>query len=275
MSVIGRYLRQLPWWLVPGLVGVGSVQAEFDHRLWDELLNDNVVEIDGGRVTAVDYESFADQQQQLDHYLDTLSGVDEAEFATWSADEQLAFLINTYNAWTIRLILTEYPMLESIRDIGFLPGAAWRRKIVALFGEKFSLDEVEHEMIRQWSQFQEPRIHFAVNCAAIGCPPLRREAYEGQRLQQQLENNTRLFLSDRDRNYLEGKTLYVSRIFDWYQEDFEKGWSGVESLRHFLARYAVELGLSNQEVADLLSGVIRIRYLSYDWGLNELPAAEP
>lgn len=185
-------------------------------------------------------------------------------------EEQLAFLINAYNAWTVKLILDEYPGIESIRNIGFFPGAAWRRKIVVLFGDRISLDDLEHDMIRDWPQYREPRIHFAVNCAAIGCPPLRVEAYEGATLNQQLEANTSLFLADRNRNYLEGDTLYVSRIFDWYQEDFEKGWQGVDSVEQFLVQYAEELGLSAQHVEDLLSGTIKIRHLRYDWGLNQL-----
>ena len=259
--------------LLLAVVRVSPAFADFDHQLWDELLGSNVVESQGGSVTAVDYQGFLQQRERLQEYLQALSGIAENEFSAWNSAGQLAFLINAYNAWTVELILTEYPEINSIRDIGFLPGAAWRREIVALFGEVISLDELEHEMIRQWPQFEEPRIHFAVNCAAIGCPPLRSEAYEGERLEQQLDSNTRLFLNDRNRNYLQGSTLFVSRIFDWYEEDFEQGWLGVESVAQFLARYAGALDLSARDVDRLLSGEIRIRYLRYDWGLNAISRA--
>ena len=99
---------------------------------------------------------------------------------------------------------------------------------------------------------------------------MRSEAYDGERLEQQLDSNTRLFLKDRNRNYLQGSTLFVSRIFDWYEEDFEKGWQGVESVAQFLSRYADALELSAREVDRLLSGEVRIRYLRYDWGLNAI-----
>ena len=254
--------------LLLGAVAPNLASADFDHGLWNKLLMENVVELQGGSVTEVDYDGFLQQEERLQGYLEALSRVPEDEFARWDSAEQLAFLINAYNAWTIWLILTEYPAIDSIREIGFLPGAAWRRKIVSLFAAQFSLDELEHEMIRQWPQFQEPRIHFAVNCAAVGCPPLRAEAYQGQTLEQQLDSNTRLFLKDRNRNYLEGGTLYVSRIFDWYEEDFQQGWLGVESVAQFLAGYADALELTRQDVESLLSNGIRIRYLRYDWGLN-------
>ena len=252
-----------------GLCLAASARAEFDHGLWDELLKSHVVESAGASVTAVDYSAFQRERARLKEYLQALAKVTADDFSAWSVDEQLAFLINAYNAWTVELILTEYPEIDSIRDIGFLPGAPWRRKIVSLFSSSISLDELEHEMIRGWPRFQEPRIHFAVNCAAVGCPALRKEAYLGAALDEQLESSTNRFLADRNRNYLRESTLYVSRIFDWYEEDFQKGWLGVSSVAEFLARYAEPLGLTDQEAAELLAGRIRIRYLSYDWQLND------
>lgn len=245
-----------------------SAVAQFNHELWDGLLKEHVLIIDGGKATQVNYAAMAEDRQRLQSYLGQLAAIDRATFEAWDEDEQLAFLINTYNAWTVELILSEYP-LDSIRDIGLLPGSAWRRNIVSLFGEQVSLDDVEHGMIRGWGRYNEPRIHFAVNCAAIGCPSLRAEAYEGHRLQQQLENNTQLFLADRQRNYLDGDTIYISRIFDWYEEDFEQGWGEVNSVQEFLSQYGGALGLSSEERAALLSGEIRLRYLRYDWGLND------
>jgi hypothetical protein len=256
--------------LVCLLSGPAAALAEIDHRLWNDLLQRHVRVLEAGSKTEVDYASMAGERHQLQSYLETLADVSRAEFDGWSRNEQLAFLINTYNAWTVELILQYYPDLDSIRDIGFLPGAAWRRDFVDLFGGQVSLDEIEHEMIRQWPQFQEPRIHFAVNCAAIGCPALRAEAWRSEDLQAQLEDSTARFLMDRDRNWLEQDTLYVSRIFDWYGEDFEQGWQGIETLREFLIQYSGALELTDSQIEKLRQGELRIRFSRYDWGLNDL-----
>jgi hypothetical protein len=225
----------------------------------------------GGQSTEVDYDGMLASREQLRSYLDNIAAVSRDTFETWSADDQLAFLINTYNAWTIELILTEYPDIDSIRDIGFLYifDTAWRRDIVSLFGGQVSLDDLEHGMIRGWDRYNEPRIHFAVNCAAIGCPALRAEAYNGDFLEQQLEDNTRQFLSDRTRNYYSEGRLYVSSIFNWYEEDFEQGWNGINSVADFLSSYSDALQLDRETTTTLKNGQLSIRYLSYDWGLNQ------
>lgn len=255
--------------LIVLLLGSTSAWAQFDHARWDSLLQKHVVVFGEGEATAVNYDAFQADRAQLQAYLNELSAVSKENFESWPLNEQLAFLINVYNAWTVELILSEFPDIDSIRDIGFLPGAAWRRDIVALFGEQVSLDDVEHGMIRGWDRYKEPRIHFAVNCAAIGCPALRAEAYTGADLDEQLKENTRLFLADRSRNYLDGNTLYISRIFDWYKEDFEQGWGGVDSVAEFLVQFSDALGLSTAQSQALLDGDIRIRHLRYDWGLNK------
>ena len=121
------------------------------------------------------------------------------------------------------LILTAYPNLDSIRDIGFWFRSPWRKKFIPLFGEQVSLDNIEHDMIRGSGLYNEPRIHFAVNCAAIGCPGLQAEAYQGSKLEQQLEAGTRLFLSDSSRNYHADGRLFIPSLFDWYDEDFMMG----------------------------------------------------
>ena len=264
-------------WLVTSVLtvmawlGPSPALAGVDHSLWDGLLSSHVKELRNGQATQVDYVGMARDRGSLEAYLDLLSAVTRNEFESWGHPQQLAFLINAYNAWTVELILREGPDLDSIRDIGFLPNAAWRRDFVSLFGEQVSLDDIEHGMIRGWGRYNEPRIHFAVNCAAIGCPALRSEAYVGARLSEQLEESTQLFLSDRQRNYKEGNRLYISRIFDWYEEDFESGWLDVNSVAQFLARYTRQLGISQQDIADLNSRQLRIRYADYDWGLNRVP----
>ena len=247
-----------------------SAQQPFNHSPWQLLLERHVKMIDEGRASQVDYAGMAEDREQLGTYLESLSAVSEEMFSNWPEPEQLAFLINVYNAWTVELVLTEYPNLESIRDIGSLFRSPWSRRFVPLFGELVSLDHIEHELIRGPEGYGEPRIHFAVNCASIGCPALRQEAYVADRLEQQLEEATRLFLADKSRNLLDGNTLRVSEIFDWYEEDFEQGWRGSNSVGEFLALYRDALEMPDSRVSDLEQGKYRIRYLKYDWTLNAL-----
>lgn len=244
--------------------------ADFDHGDWDNLLREHVKERGGGVATQVDYGGMASDRSKIRTYLSKLSAVSRSDFDAWSEPAQLAFLINAYNAWTVDLILDDYPDIDSIRDIGFLLSSAWNQDVANLFGESVTLDEIEHEMIRGWGIYNEPRIHFAVNCAAIGCPALRGEAYTQERLEMQLDDSTKKFLSDRSRNYLDNGRIYISRIFDWYEEDFEQGWGGVNSVGEFLANYSAELALDTQTAQELRVGDIRIRYLRYDWGLNDI-----
>jgi len=246
----------------------GSARAEFDHGPWGQLLERHVKVLDERSTTQVDYAGMAADHEQLTAYLDQLAAVSQAQFDGWTEPDRLAFLINVYNAWTVDYILTDYPDLDSIRDLGSLFRSAWSRPVVDLFGEQVTLDHVEHELIRGPDGYGEPRIHFAVNCASVGCPALRWEPYIGDRLEEQLESATRLFLADRSRNRLDGNTLRVSQIFNWYEEDFEQGWRGTDTVGQFLARYTDSLDLPDNVVDELESGDFRIRFLSYDWSLN-------
>jgi len=243
--------------------------ADFDHSEWDGLLREHVRVLDGGIATQVDYSAMAADRVVLKAYLAEAALVPSSTFDSWSSAAQLAFLINVYNAITVDVILEEYPDIDSIRDIGFLFSSAWNQKFARLFGEPVTLDEIEHEMIRGWGRYKEPRIHFAVNCAAIGCPALRGEAYVSETLEMQLEDSTKLFLSDRSRNYFDNERMYISRIFDWYEDDFEKGWGGIDSVAEFLAGYATELDVNVATANQLRADDVRIRYLRYDWGLND------
>jgi hypothetical protein len=250
----------------------GSAKAgeEFDHTLWNQLLQAHVKVLAGGQATQVDYRGMQEDKAELRAYLAAAATVSESDFESWSKDAQLAFLINLYNAATVDLVAHNLPGIDSIRDLGTLFRSPWKQPIVSLFGGQVSLDEIEHDLIRDSGNFREPRIHFAVNCAAIGCPPLRAEAYIGARLSAQLEDNTRLFLSDRSRNYTRDGRLYVSRIFDWYAIDFKQSWQGVDSIADFLLRYVDVLGLNPREQQALKDGDLPLRYDRYDWGLNSV-----
>lgn len=252
------------------LLPAAGARGEVPHQLWDELLQRHVRVQEGGRATSVDYQGLARDRAQLGRYLDTLAAVSRSEFDSWPKASQLAFLINAYNAWTVELILGAYPNLKSIKDLGSLFRSPWKKTFIPLLGERRSLDDIEHGLIRGSKRYDEPRIHFAVNCASIGCPALANRAYQGETLHRQLEEATRLFLADRSRNRLEGATLKVSSIFSWYREDFSRGWRGAASLGQFLALYGESLALGDEEVARLRSGEIAIDFLDYDWRLNDV-----
>jgi hypothetical protein len=249
---------------------VGTLRAEVTHQLWDDLLQRHVRVLDGGRATQVDYKGMAADRPQLVRYLQILEKVGRKEFDQWPKEGQLAFLINAYNAWTVQLILGRYPDLKSIKDLGSVFRSPWKQVFIPLLGEERSLDDIEHGLIRGSGRYNEPRIHFVVNCASIGCPALMGQAFVDGQLDRQLEEATKLFLADRSRNRLEGAKLEVSSIFKWYREDFEGGWRGASTLGHFLALYADSLGLSEKDMTALRSGAMNIDFLDYDWRLNDV-----
>ncbi|WP_305414238.1 DUF547 domain-containing protein [Alteromonas stellipolaris] len=228
-----------------------------------------------GTSTQVNYAGFKSSQTELAAYLKSLSTVSQDTFDRWDKNTQLAFLINAYNAYTIDLILTRYPDLTSIRDIGGFFSSPWKQEFAVLLGKKRSLDDIEHGLIREKGVYNEPRIHFAVNCASIGCPALREEAYVGAKLDEQLEQQTVRFLSDNSRNYYDGNTLHISKIFSWYKEDFEMKWRDSSSLNGFLAHYGSALSfndgksLDNDDIKAIMSGNSEIEFLDYNWALND------
>lgn len=253
-----------------------SAQATgFDSSAWDNLLKKHVITLPGGQATQVDYTGIQTDRTQLERYLATTSGVSRADFDRWGKEEQLAFLINAYNAWTVELVLTGYPGMTSIKDLGNLFQSPWKRSFIPLLGETRSLDNIEHDLIRGSGRYNDPRIHFAVNCASIGCPALRPEAYVADRLNTQLEDATQKFLLDRTRNRFEGGTLKVSSIFKWYRADFEKGWRGANSLERFFTIYNQPLGLNTETANRLSKGKIAIDFLDYDWHLNATANRKP
>jgi len=261
------------------LVPVSAARAEFDHShaAWNALLHKHVVLISDCKASQVRYADFAKDRAPLKSYLDTVSKVSEAEFKSWSKTQQMAFLINAYNAFTVEKILTRYPDLKSIRDFGTVFGNPWKDKFFTLFGHESYLDQIEHEMLRAKGVYNEPRVHFAVNCASIGCPMLREEAYVADRLDAQLEEQARRFLSDRSRNRYsaERNQLEVSKIFDWFKEDWTSGYKGigadqtpVASREQFFARYAKALADRPDDQAKIAGEKAGLAFLDYDWGLN-------
>jgi hypothetical protein len=240
----------------------GGFAQGFDHshKAWDSLVKKNVVLLEGGKASQVRYGAMAQDRAALKEYLDRLSKVSRAEFERWTRAQQMAYLINAYNAHTVEKVLTRYPDLRSIRDFGKIFGNPFKDRFFELFGKPFSLDDIEHENLRKPGG--EPRVHYALNCASVSCPMLREEAYSADRLERQLEEQAVRFLGDRSRNRFAGGKLEVSRIFDWYGEDFEPRPA-------YFARYARLLADDPQAQQLIAEGKAPLRFLDYDWSLND------
>lgn len=267
---MNRFIRL---WLLFGLCShAAAMHAATADDDWSQLLKRHVVTASGGHATVVDYQALARDKTKLTAILARLASIQRSEFDRWPTATQLAFLINAYNAGTVDLVLSGYPAIGSIKELGGLFSTPWKKRFLPLLGQQRSLDEIEHELIRGSGRYRDPRIHFAVNCASIGCPALRSEAYDSERLDSQLDDQARRFLSDRSRNRFEDGVLRVSSIFKWYRSDFEQGWRGAKSLGAFLALYAEAMGLTSTQTQALREGTLSIQFLDYDWRLNAKPA---
>jgi hypothetical protein len=225
--------------------------------------------------TRVDYGLLFKQPEQLNQYLAQLSLVKKSEYQLWTGDEQLSFLINAYNGFTLQLITQNYGKFQngkadSIKDLGSFFSSPWKQSFFTLLDEKRSLDDVEHKMIRVW--FEHPRIHAAVVCAAVSCPPLRNQAFVADKLDQQLDDQMRQFLADNERNTIDisDNRVRLSSIFKWYSEDFEKGQQGFNSLKDLIKVYQVDMADDPQQLIWLEKQEFKIRYLDYDWRLNDI-----
>lgn len=221
------------------------------HAAWDALLKKWV-----DQRGMVDYKGFGQDRKQLQAYLRTLEAHPPQEKA-WSKEEQLAYWINAYNAYTIELILQHYPV-ESIEDIKVgsmfaYVKSPWHIKFIPIGGRKLDLNTIEHTIIRP--TFKEPRIHFALVCAAQSCPKLRQEAYVPERLEAQLSEQARTFLNDPNKNTIRSDKLELSKIFEWFQEDFTEG----RTLQEAISEYS---GVPVQANAP-------VSYRFYSWKLNE------
>ncbi|MDF4204586.1 DUF547 domain-containing protein [Maribacter sp. SA7] len=212
--------------------------AKIDHTEWNTLLQKHVA--DNGNV---DYKGFLQDKSKLDNYLNSLSK--QVPTDGWSVQEQLAYYINLYNAHTIALILRNYPT-KSIKDID----KPWATDFIKIGDKELSLGVLEHSILRKMN---EPRIHFAINCASTSCPKLINEAYNPEKLEAQLEKATLGFINSNN-NTINQENLELSRIFKWYKGDFKNG-----KLVEFINPYT-ELEIAAKA---------KIKYKEYDWSLNE------
>lgn len=242
-------------------VGLAAAASGPPSASWGRVLDSALRE---GRV---DYRKLKEQPAQLETYVKELGAVPEADYKLWSKPDQLAFWLNAYNAFTVKAIVDHYPIrargLAALRypknSIRQIPGV-WDKLRWSAAGRQVTLDEIEHKIVRPG--FGEPRAHMALVCAALGCPPLRREPYAGNTIEPQLDDQARTFLAsprglrvDRERG-----EVRISSIFKWFAEDF----GGEKGALEFVARHAPAA-----ERDYLRSGRFKVRYLDYDWTLND------
>lgn len=233
------------------ILATGSLAAEPDWTHYNELLDSHLIasEKDGLALNLVNYESIAADPV----FYSVVNQIIQFDVEQLNSDqERLAFYINAYNILTIKLILDNWP-LESIRDIGNFFKGPWDVVMLENSDGQLTLDDIEHNIIRK---LNEPRIHFAVNCASVSCPDLRHEAYQAEKLDAQLDDQTRRFLNNEKGLSLEGDSLRLSQIFDWYREDFEV----FGSLENFVGLYRPELQFNELRTN-----------LRYNWNLNSTP----
>lgn len=255
------------------LAPMTGLAQEFDHShaAWEALLMRHVLLVGNGNASQVDYKAFARDRPALQAYMGSLSAVTPAQYEGWNKARQFAFLANAYNAFTIEKILTRYPDLKSIRDFGSVFGNPWKDRFFRLLGKPMNLDGIEHDTLRAPGAFDDPRVHVAVVCASIGCPMLGQHAFTAERLDTQLDELFRRFMSDRTRNRYNPKTkaVEVSRIFDWYGKDFAQGHKGFASVPDVMAKYADQLADAPADRALLREKKAAITFLEYDWTLND------
>lgn len=228
--------------LSPGAAQSGKLPV-ISHELWNDLLKQCVT--DRGQVN---YKALLSEKGKLLSYLDTLSKYPPGP--NWHRNEVMAYWINAYNAYTVKLILDHYP-LKSIREINH--GKPWDVIFIPIGGKKISLNIIENDMLRK--KFNDPRIHFAINCASRSCPILVNKAFTGDSLDNQLDIATQNFVNDPTKNKIMADKILVSKIFDWYKEDFTQN--------------GTVLDFINQYSSIKIQPTAGISFLNYDWSLNE------
>jgi len=219
------------------------------HEIWNELLQKNV-----GADGKVNYKDFQEDKARFDKYLNLLN-THHPNDKNWSKNEQLAYWINAYNAYTVELILKNYP-IESIKKIkNGLPliNSVWDIEFIKIEGNTYDLNHIEHEILRK--QFDEPRIHFAIVCASISCPNLLNEAFTATQIDGQLTTQARSFINDTSKNNISPNEAKLSKIFSWFKGDFTKEITLIDYL--------------NQYSDTKISADAKVSHLDYDWGLNE------
>ena len=235
----------------------------YDHsyKSYDEILKQTVVV--KGSQSSVDYKKIKSDTSKLDEFTDGIERIGKDEFDSWSREQQMAFLINAYNAFTIKLILTKYPV-DSIKSYGGLfVNSPWEKKFFTLFGKETTLNVIEHDLLRKL--YKDPRLHFVLVCASKSCPPLINDAYVADKLEHQFTAAAMNFMRDPERNRFNADTneIKISKIFKWYKKDFISSAGSINAYVAPLMTDDVDLQalIANKETAT--------NYLDYDWSLND------
>jgi hypothetical protein len=234
-----------------------AVENPPNHSTFDALLHRYAFP------AGVDYRSWSQNKEDLAALRSYIASLEKQAPSQLERGEALAYWINLYNAATLNLVLEHYPV-ATIKDIGTALSSPWKKKVVTVEGKQLSLNEIENDIVRP--SFLEPRIHFALNCAARSCPPLRPEAYAGAQLETQLEEQTIALVGDTKKNYVDEKgTLHLSKIFDWYASDFEEAKGSAVA---FVKPY-----ISALQAIAATGATPQVKFEDYDWSLNETAAA--
>jgi len=220
-----------------------AIQAQ--TSIFDSLLQKNV-----DKTGRVDYQSLKNNETLLDNYLAYIQNNEPTK--EWSSNKKKAFWINTYNAYTIKIILNNYP-LKSIRDIKIDGETAWKIPFVKIGQKRYTLDQIEHKILRK--KFNDPRIHVGINCASVSCPRLWDFAFTEDNIASSLDNLMKEFINDTTRNKISKKNVALSEIFNWFSKDFIKNGTIISYL--------------NTYAAIKISEKASIKYLTYDWSLNK------
>ena len=220
-----------------------AIQAQ--TSIFDSLLQKNV-----DKTGRVDYQSLKNNETLLDNYLAYIQNNEPTK--NWSSNKKKAFWINTYNAYTIKIILNNYP-LKSIRDIKIDGKTAWKIPFVKVGQKRYTLDQIEHKILRK--KFNDPRIHVGINCASVSCPRLWNFAFTEDNIASSLDNLMKEFINDTTRNKISKNNLEISEIFNWFSKDFIKNGTIISYL--------------NTYAAVKISEKASIKYLTYDWSLNK------
>ena len=221
----------------------------------------------------VDYAGLKTNQEAFDRFVAQLPDLSRATYDQWTRAEQLAFWMNTYNALTLKAVLDHYP-IKSIKDIGSALKSVWDKLTFKVMGDSLTLNQIEHKILR--AQFKDPRIHMAINCASIGCPPLANEPLQAERLDEQFKRLTERFLATPSNFNIDrsSEVVYVSSLFKWFGDDFvgkygdEFKRSGFREKENAVLNY-IGLHLNPADQAFLRRNRFKVKYLDYDWGLNK------
>ncbi len=275
----------IAWWFLyrPGprsirfeATATESSDSVFSYDSYAVALKSNVT--DSGMVN---YKALKAESRALDDFAASIGDLDSSTYGEWSEKEKIAFLMNTYNALTLEAILTHYPIKPSLTASILYPknsirqiSGVWDRLDFLAMNRKVTLDGIEHQILRK--HFNEPRIHLALVCAAMGCPPLRNEPYTADKLDSQLDDQAERFISNASKFRIDRAKarVHLSSIFKWYGDDFIRSYGTDEKFAgHNKAERAVlnyiSKYLNDSDRDYLASGKYEIEYLNYDWSLNE------